>query len=100
MDIQEGPRKNYHSHEVFRATWRLAGAIVDDVRDLFPEVANNFGEGKISHGDLVTLRNVLEFVERLQTNVAPIEFDILARGAKEAIVSLLRGALEYVGHLN
>ena len=93
--------KSCRSHEVFRATWRLAGAIVDDVRDLFPEVANNFGEGRISHGDLVTLRNVLEFVERLPTNVAPIEFDILARGArKEAIVSLLRGALQYVGHLN
>jgi hypothetical protein len=78
----------------------LAGAIVDDVRDRLPEVANNFVEGKISHGDLVTLRHVLELVERLPTNVAPVEFDILASGAKEAIVSLLRGALEYVGHLN
>ena len=48
----------------------------------------------------MTLRHVLELVERLPTNVAPVEFDILARGAKEAIVSLLRGALEYVGHLN
>ena len=86
--------------KVSLAAWRLAGAIVDDVRDLLPEVANNFGEGKIGHGDLVTLRHVLELVERLPTNVAPIEFDILARGAKEAIVSLLRGALEYVGHLN
>jgi hypothetical protein len=86
--------------KVSLAAWRLAGAIVDDVRDLLPEVANNFGEGKISHGDLVTLRHVLELVERLPTNVAPVEFDILARGAKEAIMLLLRGALEYVGHLN
>ncbi|MGA7656063.1 MAG: hypothetical protein WCA96_04670 [Methylocella sp.] len=58
-----------------------------------PEVANNFGEGKISHDDLVTQRHILELVEQLPTNVAPIDFDILARGAKEAIVSLLRGAL-------
>ena len=79
--------------KVSLAAWRLAGAIVDDVRDLLPEVANNFGEGKISHGDLVTQRHVLELVERLPTNVAPIDFDILVRGAKEAIVSLLRGAL-------
>ena len=86
--------------KVSLAAWRLAGAIVDDVRDLLSEVANNFGEGKISLGDLVTLRYVLELIERLPTNVAPVEFDILARGTKEAIVSLLRGALEYVGHLN
>ena len=86
--------------KVSLAAWRLAGAIVDDVRDLLSEVANNFGEGKISLGDLATLRHVLELVERLPTNVAPVEFDILARGTKEAIVSLLRGALEYVGHLN
>jgi len=30
-----------------------------DVRDLLSEVANNFGEGKISLGDLVTPRHVL-----------------------------------------
>ena len=65
------------------AAWRLAGAIVDDVRDLLPEVANNFGEGKISLGDLVTLRYVLELIERLPTNVAPVEFDILARGTAQ-----------------
>ncbi|MGA3343121.1 MAG: hypothetical protein ABSD11_21675 [Methylocella sp.] len=63
--------------------WRLAGAIVDDGRDLLPEVANNFGEGKISHGDLVTLRHVLELVEPLPTNVAPVEFEILARGQRK-----------------
>lgn len=86
--------------KVSLAAWRLAGAIVDDVRDLLSEVANNFGEGKISLGDLVTPRHVLELIERLSTSVAPVEFDILARGTKEAIVLLLRGALEYVGHLN
>ena len=86
--------------KVSLAAWRLAGAIVDDVRDLLSAVADNFGEGKISLGDLATLRHVLELVERLPTNVAPVEFDILAHGAKEAIVSLSRGALEYVGHLN
>jgi len=63
--------------KVSLAAWRLAGAIVDDVRDLLSEVANNFGEGKISLGDLVTLRHVLELIERLPTNVAPVEFDIL-----------------------